>query len=131
MRRLVWWFAVGMSGLGPVSACGGGRSVDKIVGTWNATSINGDVVPGIVRFEGNPFDVRAYRFTFDREGGCSLTYSVGSNVGENRDCDFRVDVRKGTIAITLGNTLDIDGTIEGDRMMVIDQVGTLYVLHKE
>ena len=131
MRRFLSYMTVGVLALTVGSACGDALGIEDIEGTWNTTSVNGDPVPGTVQFQGNTFDLQYYRFTFQRGGSCVLAYSVNSSAGENNDCDFQVNFKNAAIVIAVANLLDLGGTIEGDTMSLVDEVGTVYILRKQ
>ncbi len=131
MQRFLSYLTVGVLVLTGASACGDALGIEDVEGTWHTTSVNGDPVPGTVQFQGNTFDMQYYRFTFQRGGNCVLAYSVNSNAGENNDCEFLVNFKSAAIAITVANLLDLGGTIEGDAMSLVDEVGTVYTLRKQ
>lgn len=130
MRRFAWWLALGLPGAVAASACGDPFGAEDVLGIWNTQSINGYAVPGTVIYQGSPFDTEYVRWAFYDGGRCTLTQLVDGVIATYDQCEYTVDLERGSVAITLLFE-PWDGSVDGSRMTVLDPQGVAWVLRAQ
>ncbi len=129
MHRWSRWFALLWLGGIVGTACSDVLAVEDVVGVWNATSINGDPVPGEVVFDGLIYDVQYWRWTFNNGGLCSSTSQI-EMTEDTRGCEYVVSSQSKRVSIDFGFAA-VEGVVEGDRMTITDEGGNVFQLRKQ
>jgi len=129
VHRLSRWFALLLLGGMVGTACSDVLAVEDVVGVWNATSINGDPVPGEVVFDGLIYDVQYWRWTFNNGGLCSSTSQI-EMAEDTRGCEYVVYSQSKRVSIDFGFTA-VEAVVDGDRMTVTDEGGNVFLLRKQ
>jgi len=101
MRPVALRLGVGVLWCALAPACSDALGVEDVIGIWNTQTINGYGVPGTVVYEGRSHEAEYVRWVFYDGGQCTLTQRVDGATATFDECDYTIDVKRGTIHVVL------------------------------
>ena len=102
------------------SACGDSLGVEDIHGVWEAISVNGADVPGMVPIHGGDntgiMELGYDRFTFFDGNICIYSFSFSGLDDSTDNCEWVLDEDAKRITIEILGVFSGSGTVSGDRI---------------
>jgi len=140
MRRIVRWAVLGSFATVAATGCSDAFGIEDVIdSSWELISVSGQAVPGWVESwgtEGMPrlpyIHYERWNFHRDRVGleslACSIDYhwedpTHGYDASGTETCSYVLDIERAAISVDLGHSDWLHGSIEGDRMTLVDNDG--------